>query len=59
MLCGDGSSGQSEYKQIFIDDNKLDANMFFTSVVPLQLLSVDHESKAQIIIWKNPRPSSP
>ncbi|KYN10861.1 hypothetical protein ALC57_16988 [Trachymyrmex cornetzi] len=31
----DGSSGQSEYKQKFIDDSKSDANVFFTSVVPL------------------------
>lgn len=54
----DGSCGQSEYKQTFIDDSKSDANVFFTSVVPLQL-SVDHESKAQIVIWKNSRLSSP
>jgi hypothetical protein len=55
----DGSSGQNEYKHTIIDDSKSDANVFFTSVVPLQLMSVDHESKAQIVVWKNPRPSSP
>jgi hypothetical protein len=39
----DGSSGQSVYKQKFTDDSISDANVFFTSVVPLQLASVDHE----------------
>ncbi|CAL1672299.1 unnamed protein product [Lasius platythorax] len=53
----DGSSGQSQYKQTFNDDSISDANVFFTSVVPLQLISVNHESKAQIVVWKNPRPS--
>lgn len=55
----DGSSGQSEYKQMFTDDSKSDAHVFFTSVVPLQLVCVDQQSKEEIIVWKNPRPSSP
>lgn len=33
--------------------------MFLTSFVPLQLVSVNHKSKTQIVIWKNPKPSSP
>lgn len=55
----DGSSGQSEYKQTFTDNSKSDAHVFFTSVVPLQLVCIDQESKEKIIVWKNPRPSSP
>lgn len=55
----DGSSGQSAYKQRFEDDSISDSNVFFTSVVPLQLVSVDRKSNAKIVIWKNPRPSSP
>lgn len=55
----DGSSGQSEYKQTFSDDSKSDAHVFFTSVVPLQLACYDEQSKEEIIVWKNPRPSSP
>lgn len=33
----DGSSGQSEYKQKFNEENNSDANIFLTSFVPLQL----------------------
>lgn len=55
----DGTSGQSTFKQKFNDNEgtKTDANIFFTSLVPLQLHTFD-ESKNKIIIWKNPRPSS-
>ncbi|KMQ84811.1 hypothetical protein RF55_17077 [Lasius niger] len=35
----DGSSGQSDYKQKFADENSSDGNVFLTSLVPLQLLS--------------------
>lgn len=52
----DGSSGQSVYKQKFTEDGKSDENVFFTSVVPLQLVC---ESNTEIVVWKNPRPSSP
>ncbi|XP_034192452.2 uncharacterized protein LOC117609839 [Osmia lignaria lignaria] len=56
----DGSSGQSTYKRKFSDDSgsQSDANVFFTSLVPLQLLSTNEENN-KIVIWKNPRPSSP
>lgn len=55
----DGSSGQSVYKQKFTEDGKSDENVFFTSLVPLQLVCKDHESNTEIVVWKNPRPSSP
>lgn len=51
----DGSSGQSQYKQIFTneDGNLLnDASIFMLSFVPLQLKSETE------IIWENPMPSS-
>lgn len=56
----DGTSGQNAYKQRFADDtgSKSDANIFFTSLVPLQLISVDQETKNTLVVWKNPRPSS-
>lgn len=55
----DGTSGQNMYKQKFSDDDgsKSDANVFFTSLVLLQLISIDETTKAEIVIWKNPRPS--
>ena len=39
----DGTSGQSTFKQKFHDDDgtKTDANMFVTSLVPLQLVFAD------------------
>lgn len=54
-----GTSEQSVYKQKFNSDDESisDSNIFFTSLVPLQLISVN--SKAEIVVWKNPRPSSP
>jgi len=58
----DGTSGQSSFKQKFDDDtdgNKIDTSIFFTLLVPLQIISVDKSTKKEIIIWKNPRPSSP
>ncbi|KAK7791956.1 hypothetical protein R5R35_004579 [Gryllus longicercus] len=58
----DGTSGQSTFKQKFDDDSegtKTDANIFFVSIVPLQILSVEKSTQKQIVIWKNPRPSSP
>ena len=65
MICKwgcDDTSGQSRYKQKFIDDyvGKFgDANIFFTSLVPLQLISIDKITNAKTVVWKNPRPSSP
>ncbi|KAK4883413.1 hypothetical protein RN001_006732 [Aquatica leii] len=54
----DGTSGQSTYKQKFSDGdgNKTDANIFFISLVPLQMFD---RVNAHVIIWKNARPSSP
>ena len=52
----DGSAGQ-QYKHVFNDENSSDAAVFFTSTVPLQLSAVN-ETKEEIVVWKNPRPSS-
>lgn len=54
----DGSSGMSEYKQKFFNPNISDANIFLTSMVPLQLINGDPSSKEHFVIWQNPRPSS-
>lgn len=61
LLCKwgcDGSSGHSEYKQGFTNEDSSDASIFLTSIVPLQIVGSDNEHK-EIVIWKNPRPSSP
>lgn len=51
----DGSSGHSEYKQTFEEENASDASMFLTSLVPLCL----HEKgERSLVYWKNPTPSS-
>ncbi|CAH0546704.1 unnamed protein product [Brassicogethes aeneus] len=50
----DGSSGMSEYKQKFEDDGNSDASIFLASLVPIQLVS-----EKDVILWQNPRPSSP
>lgn len=57
----DGTSGQSRFKQIFQNDNgtQSDANMFVTSLVPLQLISCHENDSKSFVLWKNPRPSSP
>lgn len=52
----DGSSGQSNYKPNFIDTETCDDNIFLILLVPLQLNS---SKNADLIVWKNPRPSSP
>lgn len=54
----DGSSGQSLYKQKFESANDNDASIFFTSLVPIQLVYENPNSKESIVIWQNPRPSS-
>ena len=53
----DGTSGQSRYKQVFEDDDeeKTDENIFFTSLVPLQLTYFDSTVNENVIIRKNPR----
>ena len=55
MRC-DGTSGHSNYKQNFIDTETCDDSIFIISLVPLQLNS---SKNPNLIIWKNPRPSSP
>ena len=64
MFCKwgcDGTSGQSTFKQKFHDDDgtKTDANMFVTSLVPLQLVFANAIDNYNVVLWKNPRPSSP
>lgn len=54
----DGSSGQSEYKQKFENNNLEDSSLFVTSYVPLQLILKSNNEEEHKIIWKNPRPSS-
>lgn len=56
----DGTSGQSAYKQKFSDagSTSSDENIFFISLVPLQLVHVNKETNTEIIVWKNPRTSS-
>lgn len=55
----DGSSGHSEYKHKLDEDDISDESIFFTSLVPLQLVHRDSTTKKTAIVWKNPRPSSP
>ena len=49
------------FKQKFHDHDgtKTDANMFVTSLVPLQLVFADAIDNHNVVLWKNPRPSSP
>lgn len=55
----DGSSGHNEYKHKLDDENDSDEHIFFTSLVPLQLLHIDTTTMKSAVVWKNPRPSSP
>lgn len=52
----DGSSGQSEYKQVLPQESDLisDANMFISSFVPIKLI----DEITGTILWQNPVPSS-
>ena len=55
----DGSSGRSKYKQTLISENGEeidDSSIFFTSLVPLQLIT--RRGNSTIVVWKNPLPSS-
>lgn len=55
----DGSSGQSQYKQMFTNSiNKKDTDLFMFSMVPLVLRCKKIDSGDTVILWKNPRPSS-
>ncbi|XP_050518510.1 uncharacterized protein LOC126892818 [Diabrotica virgifera virgifera] len=49
----------SEYKQKFSDPNVSDSNIFLTSIVPIQLISGNPKIKGNVVLWHNPRPSSP
>ncbi|KAG8237898.1 hypothetical protein J437_LFUL017694 [Ladona fulva] len=52
----DGIRGHSIYKQSAeydFDEN----NLFFSSVVPLQLYTYDKNSE-KVVVWQNPKPSS-
>ncbi|XP_029164495.1 uncharacterized protein LOC114935764 [Nylanderia fulva] len=55
----DGSSGHSVYKQKFNEAGISDENVFFTSFVPLQLVCKDEKLDTDLVIWQNPRTSSP
>lgn len=51
----DGSSGHSEYKQIFKCTEDSDSTVVTTTMVSIRIIA-DDESRA--IIWQNPVPSS-
>lgn len=52
----DGASGQSRYKQKFVDETLSDESIFMISMVPLRLeICISSVWKE---LWKNPRPSS-
>lgn len=52
----DGSSGQSQYKQKYKEDNAEhnDQSLFATTVIPLRLIAADGET----ILWNNNTPQS-
>lgn len=50
----DGSSGQSEYKQMFSEMPASDASVLITALVPIQIIDTADFS----IVWKNDTPSS-
>jgi len=49
----DGSSGQSEYKQLFDAEDSSDKSIVITTLVPVRIMNPHGE-----IIWKNSTPSS-
>ena len=53
----DGSSGHSQYKQRAQREDFPYYNVFFTSMVPLQLYYMNCKSQ-KIVVWQNPKPSS-
>lgn len=56
----DGAGGHSRYKQRFStnEEDKNDANILMTSIVPLQLIKREVDNKI-VQYWSNPRTSSP
>jgi len=56
----DGNSEHSQYKQHFSDPKFGDSNISCLPFVPVQLYYEENSELAnKIIIWQNPRPSSP
>lgn len=55
----DGSSGHSTYKQKLPEAAISDGNIVFIALAPVQLHFKDNLTNRTIVIWKNPRPSSP
>lgn len=58
LVCkwgGDGSSGHSNYKQKFQEQNATDEYLFVLSFVPIQLRMNDNTGR---VIWQNLHPSS-
>ena len=53
----DGSSGYSEYKQGYENENHCDSNLFTVTVSPLLLSDTSEDSKSAVL-YKNPHPSS-
>lgn len=49
----DGSSGQANYKQKYMEGKCLDSNLFATTVTPLRLIDASKN-----IIWNNRTPQS-
>lgn len=49
----DGSTGQSNYKQIFNDDSYDEHCLFATTYIPLRVKAVDG-----FVLWENPSPQS-
>lgn len=55
----DGTSGLSAFKQKSEDPSVSDESMFVISFVPIRLVSRDLNTNKEIVLWQNPRPSSP
>ncbi|CAH0563012.1 unnamed protein product [Brassicogethes aeneus] len=57
LICKWGCDGsqQVQYKQKFENETDSDANIFQSSLVPLQLVC----GKKKVVVWQNPSPSSP
>lgn len=54
----DGSSSHTQYMQKFASETSDDKYMFLSSLVRLRLIA-EHENGQTIVLWQNPRPSSP
>lgn len=54
-LGADGSGSQKNYKQSFESADSDDSNLFVSSLVPIQIYSVQNRD---IIYWQNPRTNS-